>query len=87
MKEFLIILFIITTLIAVGILIYLIRYIMIMPKLYYIEHVASYSEKSEHYNKIIFIGDSQTEFYKTDLYFNNYPVLNMGIAGDTMMAS
>lgn len=83
MKEFLIILFVLTTVISVGIIIYLVRYITIMPKLYYIEHVSTYGPNPRNHGKIIFIGDSETEFYKTSIYFNDYPVLNMGIAGDT----
>lgn len=83
MKEFFIILFIVTTLIAVGILVYLIRYILIMPKLYHVEHVSSYGPNEKNFNKTIFIGDSQTEFFKTHIYFNDMEILNFGIAGDT----
>lgn len=83
MKDFLLILFIMTTILASAILIYLIIYLKTMSVLYYEQHVLAYSQANKNYGKIIFIGDSHTEFYKTNIYLNKYNILNFGIAGDT----
>lgn len=83
MKDFLLILFIFLTIISSTILIYILIYLKIMAKLYYHQHVLAYSYQKNNMQKVIFIGDSHTEFFKTNVYLSNFNILNFGIAGDT----
>lgn len=83
MKDLLLIFFIILSIISSTILIYFLIYLKVMAKLYYKQHLVAYSYQKNNLEKIIFIGDSHTEFFKTNVYLNDYNILNFGIAGDT----
>lgn len=70
-----------TSTIFIILLIYVLRLIKISTKLK-AKQYASFNENCEK-NKIVFLGDSLTEFYQVDEFFHKYQVYNRGIASDT----
>lgn len=70
-----------TSSIFIILLIYVLRLIKISTKLK-AKQYASFNEDCEK-NKIVFLGDSLTEFYQVDEFFHKHQVYNRGIASDT----
>ena len=46
------------------------------------KNVSDLQEKNKNYTNYLFLGDSITDFYDLDKYFNDYKVVNSGISGN-----
>ena len=46
------------------------------------KNISDLQEKNKNYTNYLFLGDSITDFYDLDKYFNDYKVVNSGISGN-----
>ena len=46
------------------------------------KNVSDLQEQNKNYTNYLFLGDSITDFYDLDKYFNDYKVVNSGISGN-----